>query len=129
MRFFGRHDDFTQLERELRAMRSEPSRRFTRDLGQRLQARPRWFEARTRYVLVGVLTAAVLAASASANIFSVATKTTHSVAMAVSHMTALHSSHRRNATNLAAPNSPAQDQYATQCGTTSAGQCVVEVDP
>jgi len=121
-----RDRDNDQLERDLRAMRKEPSRRFVRELAARLQARPSRAVPRARFVLVGVLTAAVLAASASAHILTIATTTTSHVVSVVHHLTASHVTHRVNGMNHGGPS---HDQYATQCGIAPAAQCIVEVEP
>jgi hypothetical protein len=128
MRFLRRNDELRRLERELRVLRSDPPAGFVRRLAERTGSGPSWFQPRARYVLVGVLTAAVLAASASANVIGLTTASTHNVVNVLKHLTLTKKTkHVYGGDHHNPP--PSDDQYAGQCGLPPRPKCVVEVEP
>ena len=142
-------DELGWVERELRERRPEPSSRFVRTLSARLDDRPRWFEPRTRYVLVGLLGAAVLAAAASAGGLSLATTSAHNAIHVVDHLTGStggkndgygdNNNKGNNGGNnygdknhdhgFGFPGPPGIDQYKLFCGASPHRRCTVEVEP
>jgi len=146
-------DELGWVERELRERRPEPSSRFVRTLSARLDDRPRWFEPRTRYVLVGLLGAAVLAAAASAGGLSLATTSAHNAIHVVDHLTGStggkndgygdnnnkgdnnggnnygDNGDKNHDHGFGFPGPPGIDQYKLFCGASPHRRCTVEVEP
>ena len=74
--FWKRGPSLDELERELRARRSEAPRSFVRGLARRAEGEIRWLPSRARIALVTALVGAALAAVASAGGLSAATSST-----------------------------------------------------
>src|SRR5690349_5765344 len=112
MHFSRRDKDMERLERELRARRSEPSRDFVRATARGLHTGPRWFAPRVRWVLVGAVTAAVLAATASAHVGDVASSTTESVSSVFTNLVSSSAPQTTTTTTTdSAQLDPSHDQY------------------
>jgi hypothetical protein len=133
MGLFRKQDD--GLEAQLRSRRAEPSKNFVRALAGRVGGESRWFQPKMRYALVAVLTAAVLVASASAGVFSVATTTAASAIHVVTKLTGTTTvktskTARRNTTvTTNTITTPATDQYAFTCGPSPKVYCPPQITP
>jgi len=134
-----KRDHVAELEKLLRAHRSEAPRGFIRALA-RDGGSPRYaFRPRLRYALVGALAAAMVAAGVSAGLPGLPTPVTHTLVTqtsvthkSVTRKSVTHTSLSPTSSRIPAddkPKPPSNDQYESQCGTPPYEQCVVEVNP
>src|SRR4051794_18501628 len=105
-------DEPDRLERDLRALRSEPPNDLLRSLARRVEPEARWVRPRVQLVLVALLAAVVLVAGASANVLTVThTAVTRTIHLA-QHLSETSKVKPANAPRVAARQTPAQAQYA-----------------
>ncbi len=110
--WWNRRNEDAALEKELRALRHDPPGRLVRSVRDQVKGTPSWARPKVRYALVAVMTAAVLAGAASANMINVATSTTTRAVQIIHHLSgSTTSSHSSKVVITHVRQTPAQAQY------------------